>query len=176
MTRGRAVTATWAGARPGAEVLIGTPIAVVRYGDATLDVRVGPQGLNVQGGVGDGFIDVGDGLGGERVSAGGHAERKGGPLDVKALVAACESAARTAESLARDVLAPGDPRVPLGQRASAHVLGRKSARMKCAMAAAALGTLEKGQDRDDLGRAVAHAEATWRGVPSTRRAAVRPRE
>jgi hypothetical protein len=178
MTRGRAVTATWAGARPGAEVLIATPLAVVRYGDATLEVRVVERTLGVrvvertlgvQAAVGDGFIDTGDGSPGERVSAGGHAERKSAGVDVKALVTECDTGARTAESLARDVLSPGGSKAPLGERAAAHVQGRKAARMKCAIAAAALGTLEKGQDRDDLGRVVAGAEARWRGVPGASR-------
>ena len=169
MTLGRAVTATWAGARPGAEVLIATPLAVVRYGDATLEVRVEARTLRVQAAVGDGFIDIGDGSPGERVPAGGHAERKSAGVDVKALVTECDTGARAAESLARDVLSPGGSKAPLGERAAAHVQGRKAARMKCAIAAAALGTLEKGQDRDDLGRVVARAEARWRGVPGAAR-------
>lgn len=166
MTSGRAVTATWAGARPGAEVLIATPLAVVRYGDATLDVRVGEKTLSVQSAVGDGVLDVGDGSEGERVSAGGHTVRKSTGVDVKSLVTECDSGALASESLARVVLAPGGSKAPLGERASAHVRGRKAARIKCAIAAAALGTLEKGQDRDALAQTVARAEARWRGVPS----------
>jgi hypothetical protein len=169
MTQGSAVTATWAGARPGAEVLIATPLGVVRYGDATLDVRVTERTLRVQSAVGDAVIDVGDGSAGERVPAGGHAERKGTGVDVKTLVAECDEGARKAESLARDVLSPQDSKVPLGERAKAHVQGRKAARLKCAIAAAALGTLKIGQDRDDLGRVLAQAEARWRGVPGTTR-------
>jgi hypothetical protein len=166
MTGGRAVTATWAGARPGAEVLIATPLAVVRYGDATLEIRVREKTLSVQSAVGDGVIDVGDGSDGERVSAGGHTVRKSTGVDVKSLVTECDSGALASESLARVVLAPGGSKAPLGERASAHVRGRKAARIKCAIAAAALGTLEKGQDRDALAQTVARAEARWRGVPS----------
>jgi hypothetical protein len=169
MTRGGAVTATWAGARPGAEVLIATPMGVVRYGDATLDVRVGNRTLRVQAAVGDAFIDVGDGSTGERVPAGSHADRKGAEVDIKALVAECDKGARAAEALAREVLSPDDSKVSLGERAQAHVQGRKAARMKCAIAEAALGTLKMGQDRDDLGKTVAASEARWRGVPGMAR-------
>jgi hypothetical protein len=40
VTLGRVATTTWAGARPGVEVLLATPFALVRYGDARLEVTV----------------------------------------------------------------------------------------------------------------------------------------
>lgn len=166
LVRGEAGTTTWAGARPGAEVLVATPFGVVLYGDAKLAIRVDAQGLSVKAEVGDAWIDgPGAKVPEEKVSAGGLATRKGPAPNVKALMAGCLEAAESAAARAREVLAPGRSASPLGVRAAEHVRARRAARAACAVAAVAVGSLEMGQDRDDLGRGLGVAEARWRGMP-----------
>ena len=165
---GRVQTETWAGARPGAEVILGTPYGAIRYGDARLDVRVDARGLGVVSTTGDAWLDRASGEAEtEKVSSGGRGEWRGPPLDVKALVARCESAAETADARARAVLTPPDLALPLGARAAEHVQARKAARAACVIAAATLGTVKMGPDRDALARAVEAAEVRWRAVPRT---------
>jgi hypothetical protein len=172
--RGRAVTAASAGARPGAEVLIGTPIGAVTYGDGKLDVRVESDHLSVRADVGDASIfgtdaPPADGAGepGKKVPTGKSDDLKAAALDVKALVATCDASATASEARGREVLGSGSA-LPLGVRAAAHARARKAARIHCAIAEAALGTLENGEKHDDLARVVSRAEARWRGLPSLR--------
>ncbi|HVW25332.1 MAG TPA: hypothetical protein VHC69_08165 [Polyangiaceae bacterium] len=165
LTSGDVHTATWAGARPGAEVLLGTPFGAVRYGDAKLDVHLDDQGLTVGSDVGDAFIELPLGAGEEKITGGKRFSRRGRAPDVKALVGDCEKSAAEAESRARAVLAPGRNAAPLGTRAAAHVRARKAARASCAIAAAAVETAKTQAEKDDLLRRVAYAEARWRSVP-----------
>jgi hypothetical protein len=168
LTEGRATTAVWAGARPGAEVLIASPIGVVRYGDAELDVTAAPHVLAVKSRVGDAWLEGTDGSS-RKVGAGAQGQRTAAAVDVKALLVTCEEASRASEARARDVLAPASAETkgtPLGARAAEHVRARRAARTACAIAGAALGTLEKGPERDALEATLAAAEERWRGVPS----------
>jgi hypothetical protein len=177
LTRGRAVTATWAGARPGAEVVIATPLGAAVYGDAKLDVHVEGNTLSVHSDNGEAALypsAISEGgekpstdATGVKVFAGKTEKAKAASVDVKALVSSCEASATTAEARARDVLG-AEKKVPLGELAAAHVRARKVARIQCEIAAAGLGTLENGQNHDELARAVQRAEARFRGVPSLR--------
>jgi hypothetical protein len=167
LDEGTIITTTAAGARPGAEVLIATPIGAVRYGDAKLRVKLDAHGLDVAADTGDAFVDLPTATGfGNRVHAGGHRTVPFRRTDAKELLALCDAAAHTAEDRARDVLDPGPAQAtPLGVRAEAHVKARQVARSLCAMARAALGTVAAGASRDDLAAALDRADATWRGVP-----------
>ncbi len=167
MDLGTVTTTTAAGARPGAEVSIATPIGAVRYGDAKLRVKLDAHGLDVTADSGDAFLDLPTATGfGNRVHAGGHRTAPFRKTDVKQLLGLCDAAAHTAEDRARDVLDPGPAQAsPLGVRAEAHVKARQVARSLCAMARAALGTIAASASRDDLAAALDRADATWRGVP-----------
>jgi hypothetical protein len=168
VTGGSVRTVTWAGARPGAEVLIGTPLGAIRYGDAKLAIEVTPGGLKVASAGGDAWVEDAVGSGAtEKVPGGAHHawNRPSTGVDVKALVARCEGAAAEAETRAREVLAPNGSMPTLGARAAEHVRARQAARAACAVAAAAVGTMKSGPDRDAHGSAVAAAEQRWRAVP-----------
>lgn len=171
LARGGVRTAAVAGARPGAEVLIATPHGVVRYGDARLDIEVASNAVVVHADVGDAWFESpsadGAGMSEEKVAAGARLERKGLTVDVKALVGTCETTAQAAEERARAVLKPGpsDRSAPLGKRAAEHMRARRAARFACAVAAAALGTIENVGDRESLVQALGRAEARYRGVP-----------
>lgn len=172
VVQGEVRTAAAAGARPGAEVLVATPFGVVRYGDARLDVTVDAHGYRVRADVGDAWIvspsPEPSGVTEEKLPAGKHVERKGLTVDVKALLHGCEVSAEVAEARARTVLRPGpsDQATPLGTRAAEHVRARRASRFACAIAGAALGTLEIGGDRDALVWELGRAEARFLGVPS----------
>jgi len=174
VTQGLIATAAAAGARPGAEVLIGTPLGAVTYGDGKLDIQVESTRLNVRANAGDAFIfgteapppDSAEAPG-KKVPTGKSDDLKAAAVDVKALVATCDATATASEARGREVLGSGSA-LPLGVRAAAHARARKAARIHCAIAAAALGTLENGEKRDDLARAVNRSEARWRGLPSLR--------
>jgi hypothetical protein len=166
MTEGTVTTTAGAGAHPGGEVFIATPLGLVRYGDAQLKATLDAKGLHVAIQTGSAFFDEANEEGvGKRLSAGDHFEAKATRPDVKTLVDECERRAETAEQRARDVLSPKAPVAPLGQRASAHVRARQAAKKTCAIAGAAVGTLEMGKDRDDLESMLAAANVRWRDVP-----------
>jgi hypothetical protein len=172
VARGGVRTTAAAGARPGAEVLVATPHGVVRYGDARLDIKVDPGAIAVRAHVGDAWFEIptpdGTGISEEKVAAGTRLERKGLSVDVKALVGTCDATAKVAEERARVVLKPGpsEQATPLGARAAEHMRARRSARFACALAAAALGTVENVGDRDAYDQALGRAEARFRGMPS----------
>jgi hypothetical protein len=165
MPEGGAQTSTWAGARPGAEVLIATPFGTVRYGDAKLDVHVDPKALTVTSEIGDAWVWLGGAAAEEKIPAGKRFEKRGHAPDVKGLVADCEKRAEDAETRARAVLVPGASSAPLGARAAEHVRARKAARLSCASAASAVQTAKTDADKDALGRRVSYADARWRSVP-----------
>jgi hypothetical protein len=169
LTSGDVHTATWAGARPGAEVLLGTPFGAVRYGDAKLDVHVDEQGLLVTSATGDAWVERPLGGGEEKITAGKRMAFRGRAPDVKALVGDCEKRAEDTEKRARAVLAPGKNAAPLGTRAAEHVRARKAARASCAIAEAAVETAKTAAEaeRDALRRRLTYADARWRSVPPT---------
>ncbi|HVU05053.1 MAG TPA: hypothetical protein VHE30_25060 [Polyangiaceae bacterium] len=170
VTEGRVETVTWAGARPGAEVLIATPFGVVTYGDAKLDVHVDRKGLTLAATSGSAWVAVprtGSDPEERKVQSGGRTDVPGPVLEVKTLVQDCETRAEASEALARAVLDTTST-APLGERAAAHARARKAARLECGIAAASLGTVENGPDRARLAEAVARAESRYRSVPSLR--------
>jgi hypothetical protein len=166
LNEGRARTTTWAGARPGAEVLVATPFGAIRYGDAKLDVRVDSRMLTVVSEIGDAWVLPALSSSEEKVPAGRRFEKRGPAPDVKALVAECEKRAEDAEARARAVLVPGSGAAPLGVRAAEHVRARSSARASCAIAAASILSLETAPEKAELGGRLASADARWRGIPS----------
>ncbi len=165
---GHVGTTTWAGARPGAEVLLATPFGAVRYGNAKLRVDVDAKGLTVSSDSGDAWVWAAGAAHEEKIPEGKRFENRGHPSEVKALVADCEKHAEDAETRARAVLVPAKSAAPLGVRAAEHVRARKAARASCAIAAAAVQTAKTDADKDALGRRVSYAEARWRSVPPLR--------
>jgi hypothetical protein len=134
-------------------------------------VKVDAHELSVQAQAGDAWLESpsdADGIVEEKISAGKRLSRRGLTVDVTGLVSGCDVAAEAAEARARALLHPGssDRATPLGARAAEHMRARRAARFACAIAEAALGTLEIGGDRDALAEGLTRAEARFRGVPS----------
>jgi hypothetical protein len=165
--RGSLLTAAGLGARPGAEVLIATPLAAVHYGDAELELSLDAKHLRQA--VRAGIVEV------EAVPAPSkplqsplHAKDQLrlplGKPDATALVAGCKAAAERAEAAALRVT-DSESKESLGERAQAHVRARQSARHSCMVAAAATGLMADAAQRAGLGAEVARWEALLERVP-----------
>jgi hypothetical protein len=164
LVRGSVSAASGMGSRPGAEVLIATPIGGIHYGDAEYKLDLDDKRLTLIVRAGQVEIDL------EPAPQPGKASKKTlsgkdklslplGKPDPKALLASCQAAAEAAQASARRVADRNLPE-PLGQRAQAHVKARKAARFACAVAAAATGLVA-----DPVASAGLWAEATrWEGL------------
>jgi len=171
LTTGQLSTSANLGVRPGAEVLIATPLGIVHYGDAALDVEFSAKGLRVRVKQGEAWVEpekAGKPPFKNPVGSGGEARLSGRPLSAQALVGACQTAAEHARDAAQLVLTAGQTgaQSSLGARAADHMRARARARSDCAMAAAALGSLEDPAEIQRLSAAVAHADDLWRSVPT----------
>lgn len=167
---GRLSTSANLGVRPGAEVLIATPLGTVRYGDAALDVESGENGLLVRVKQGEAWLepeDRGKPSFKNPVHSDGEARLVARHGDEKTLVDACQAAAQTAQESAERVLGPGAKSAEgsLGARAAAHMRDRAKARVACAMAAAAVGGVSDPAEKQTLSASVVHADELWQSVP-----------
>jgi hypothetical protein len=172
LTTGQLSTSANLGVRPGAEVLIATPLGTVHYGDAALDVELSAKGLRVRVKQGEAWVEpekAGMPPFKNPVGSGAEARLPGRPSNAQALLDSCETAAQHARDSAEQVLTAGQAGATssLGARAAENMRARAAARSECAMAAAALGTLEDPAERQRLSAAVAHADELWRSVPTS---------
>jgi hypothetical protein len=173
LAEGKVTIGTGMGARPGAEVLIATPVGGVRYADAEFSLVLDQKRLSVE--VRAGQVEVDPAVPATSASKASksplHAKDKLvialGKPDVTALMRSCKEAAEAAESSARRVGDRNAPE-PLGERAQAHVRARKTARAACTIAAAATGLVA-----DPVAAAGHWAEAVrweglWESIPQVR--------
>ena len=156
LLQGKMSAAPGTGVRPGVDVWVATPLGVVRYTDARIEVEASADGSRVAANAISGqadflpapgtHVEVGsqDAHGKPlvevpvRVGSSFVATRTAGPLPrfFSDLVRACEAeSAATAEALRR--LSEADAG-ELGERASRHVQARRRARAACETARAAL--------------------------------------
>jgi len=152
------------GVRPGAEVLLATPIALVHYADADFSLALDDKRLSVQ--VRAGQVEL-DGTA-KPVKSPLHGKDKltlplGRP-DAVRLMASCQEAAQGAQASAARVAAPGSTE-PLGKRAQAHVQARELARTRCAIAAASIGLVADPGLSAGLWAEAARAEDLWTAIP-----------
>jgi hypothetical protein len=170
LAQGKVTVGSGMGARPGAEVLIATPVAGVRYGDAEFSLVLDEKRLTVE--VRSGQVDVDPALppaaGAKPPKSPLHAKDKLsvplGKPDVPDLMARCRAAAEAAESSARRV---GDKTAPepLGERAQVHVRARRTARAACTIAAAATGLVADPSTAAGLWAEAARWEGLWETIP-----------
>ncbi|HYP87331.1 MAG TPA: hypothetical protein VEQ59_04245, partial [Polyangiaceae bacterium] len=142
LARGKVQGGSGMGARPGAEVLIATPIAAVRYGDADYALTLDDRKLAIEVRTGQVEVDAAASEPPPGLKSPLRAKDKLslplGKPDAASLMARCKAAAEDAETSARRVGDRSAPE-PLGERARAHVRARKAARAACTVAAAATG-------------------------------------
>jgi hypothetical protein len=173
LAEGRVSTSAGPGARPGAEVLIATPWGLVRYGDATLEVRTSGRQTEVSSRAGEAWLEPAAGAtlrGPLKLVPGKKATFNGPPaVTPVSLVAACAQAASAAKDSAQALLEPGASTAAdagsLGARAAAQVRDRRKARYACAIAAASIGQLKDPADRDRLGTELERSERLWKTMP-----------
>jgi hypothetical protein len=171
LATGQLSTSANLGVRPGAEVLIATPLGIIHYGDAALDVEFSSKGLRVRVKQGEAWVEpekAGKPPFKNPVGSGAEARLSGQPLTAQELLDTCQTAAEHARDAAQLVLSAGQTGVQssLGARTADHMRARAAARSACAMATAALGTQGDPAERQRLSAAVAHADDLWRSVPT----------
>jgi len=157
------------GVRPGAEVWVGTPFGSLRYSDARAELQVTPEALRVRVSGGSVWLTPLGGKATERELTGGTSTYPARPyrLASAAATAGCDGAARAAEALATELLAPSTE--PLGARARQHVRARQRAHASCSSALAALLADGAGGEHDLHAQAgysaLASSDRRWRSVP-----------
>jgi len=151
-------------------VLIATPFGVVRYGEATLSVRVEADKAKISVQTGAAWLATAHGarLTGEERLIGPKAEArlqftKKEP-NPSALVEACEKEAQTALEQAKDLIArSGAPK--LGERAKQHMQQRSQAREACLVAEAASRLAQEPAQATALLGRVSQANRSWSELP-----------
>lgn len=171
LAAGTFVSTAGPGARPGAEVVVFTPLGTVSYGDAQITVRASKTKVDVSSTKGEAWVLPAQGAtrkGPEKAGGPNDKPVLTGPGTIDPLVKECERAAEQAEGLARAVLGPatGDGGT-LGERAAAHLGARKAARRACGAARAGARTEPDTDKRSGFERRVQEASRRWRslGVP-----------
>ncbi len=161
VAKGTVTVGAGMGARPGAEVLLATPVGAARYGDADFTLALDEKALRVT--VRAGEVELEGVLPDKPLKSPLRAKDKLqvplGKPDVQALLSRCQELAQAAEKTALSV-ADRSSREPLGHRARSNVVARKAARLSCAIAASATGLVA-----DPEARAGYWAEAErWEGL------------
>ncbi len=169
LARGVVTVGTGSGARPGAEVLIATPVSAVRYGDAEFTLKLDDKKLSVEVRAGQVEIDAASTsnsakIPAKRLKSPLHANDKLvvplGKPDPIGLMATCKATAELALETARKV---GDRSAsePLGERAQANVRARRAARVACTIAAASIGLVADATVASGLWAEAARWEGLW---------------
>lgn len=175
LAAGKVTVGTGMGARPGAEVLIATPVAGVRYADAEFSLSLDEKRLSVEVRAGQVEVDPAGPLGPSSKAPKSPLHGKDklviplGKPDVGALMTRCKDSAEAAESSARRV-ADRSLSEPLGERAQAHVRARKAARAACTIAAAATGLVADPSAAAGLWAEAERWEGLWESIPHWTRA------
>lgn len=164
LARGNVQGGSGMGVRPGAEVLVATPIALVHYADADFSLALDDKKLSLQ--VRAGQVEV-DGAA-KPVKSPLHGKDKltlllGRP-DAAQLLVTCQEAAQAAQASAMRVASPTSAE-PLGKRAQAHVIVREQARTRCAIAEASIGLVADPGVSAGLWADAARAEDLWTAIP-----------
>ncbi|HVY24971.1 MAG TPA: hypothetical protein VHB79_00415 [Polyangiaceae bacterium] len=169
LARGKLEVGSGLGARPGAEVLVATPIAAVRYADADLVLALDDQKLEVTLRAGQAEVDpaLPQQTGVKSPLRGKDQLRlrfPPGKVDPAGLMARCKEAAEAAEASARHVR-DKTAAEPLGQRAQANVRARRTARAACSIAAAATGLVADPAASAGLWAEAQRWEGLWESIP-----------
>ncbi len=151
---GRLRTASGAGARPGAEVLVFTPHGVLRYGDASLELTVGPRDLHALAKAGQVWLEPLEAKTAVLQLSLGKPQTAKAKRPPASLEQRCEALAQHASELGRALTST----VPsagagLSARAVEHLRARREARFVCGASesfAASLEPPERGRLLDRL--------------------------
>jgi hypothetical protein len=170
LAEGRLRTELGAGARPGAEVLIGTPFGSIRYLNARAELLVSARELRLSASSGEAWLaPPGSDQTPELRAQGTQRVRRDQAQrpTLQAALEGCARAAASSEGQARALLQPSAE--ALGQRAAAHVRARQRARSSCASAAAAVLWQEQRAEQRARWLELEQHRASWQYIPSSRR-------
>jgi hypothetical protein len=167
LSSGRVKTSAGAGARPGAEVFVFTPLGTVRYGDATLAVTLEAARLSLALDAGDAWFEPTGKSPGPRPET-----RKLGRSEVVAtkpnralLEQRCAEDAQGAAEAARGMtLSAPNGKLDLSKKAVSHLKARRAARLSCGEALALAGRLD-GEERGRLLDRLSELDRIWRAFP-----------
>jgi len=145
VARGAVTTTAGAGTRAGAEVLLATPFAIVRYADAKLSLEVGEEKatLRVEQGSAslENALDAGKPESVKTVTGPKGTAALAGKLSAEKLVQTCVAAKAQVHSGPPRPLGTASAGANLGDWAVAQHKLRRTARFACAQAHAAVGRL-----------------------------------
>jgi hypothetical protein len=171
LAQGKVQSGSGMGIRPGAEVLIATPVAGVRFADADFELLLDDKKLSLV--VRAGQLDVDAASPAKSPKSSLRAKDKLslplGKPDAPKLMASCQEAAELAVATARRVGDTSAPE-PLGERAQTHVKARRAARSACTIAAAAVGLVADPAARAGLWADAVRWEGLWETIPRPSRA------
>jgi hypothetical protein len=160
------------GARPGAEVNVGTAFGTVRYGDARAELVVSESELRLASLAGEASLVPALATAQSKAEPALRAPRSGQlqrnerqRLGVAQATALCSDAASRAAALGAALLEPAQ--TALGRRTAEHVLARRQARMSCVNAAAAALAQLRGEKLDARLREIVGHDRVWQSVPDT---------
>jgi hypothetical protein len=169
LARGTVTVGAGMGARPGAEVLLATPIGAAYYGDADFTLALDDKTLRVT--VRAGQVELEGALPNKPLKSPLRARDKLqvslGKPDVASLLDRCQELARAAEQTALRV-ADRSSRESLGTRARSNVAARRAARLSCAIAASATGLVADPEARAGYWAEAERWEALWESIPRQR--------
>jgi hypothetical protein len=187
LSRGSVETARGAGMRPGIEAGIATSAGALTYGDARILVRATGRNTTIQVLQGEAKLlatdDAAPARAERRLASSTAKEALAVSGSAESLSKACALHAKAAGDLAQAILGrkPASPRdagpgvsLPsasadsLGSLAAQHVRARRLARMRCAMAMAALGNMPNAADRELAAKKLAEYDALWRHLKQLR--------
>jgi hypothetical protein len=157
------------GARPGAMVVVATPLGTLQYGNADLTVRATSRASELDLNSGSAWLEAGSGA---RVV--GRAkligpEAKGRIVkepnhSATGAVGRCEAKAKEAEAQALDLIKKPQ-RDGVGAAAAKHMRLRSAARRACRVAESAL-QLAPEPKRQPLNGRISAANAAWQRIPN----------
>ncbi len=169
LSQGTLRTTAGAGARPGVQVLVFTPLGIIHYGDADLEARVGERSVNMQVFAGDAWVEPLFGAtrqGPEHVLPKGKSALKlAAAPSAERAITACREASQSAATAAEAVLTNAPAGVSLGQRAANQLKARQTARALCGSARAVLGNTRDPASAQKLEIGINEADALWQKVP-----------
>ena len=178
VARGTVTTSVGAGARPGADVWLATPLGLLRWGDASLRVDTTPLAdhVRIAAEIGSIGVDPAEGVSGcpkavqggmkcELVRLSGAAKKQ---VTAAYLRHVCQKNADEAGLAGASVLRPaGAPDAgTLGERTAHHIEARQKARGACLVAIAAAAAAPPPDDLSHVEDELLAADRRWREPPS----------
>jgi hypothetical protein len=167
VARGSVETTAGAGARAGAEVILGTPFGTLHFADAALEARVTERALDVTVETGNATLvpasapRTSPDASAPAIVLGPNSKKKfSGEVSSKDLVVSCAEASRALDEPRPEVGGAPSARAALGKWSVAQLKARQAARWACATARAAAGR-EEGPEASSRSAELRASDRVW---------------